>query len=192
MIPRIMGVQSALVDKDQACGIRPTLELLPLRAPAGHLRPQLFGGKNAFFKAQSLGMREAPDLHIIDLYAPHRQLGHQPAQGEVASTPLGQPIAQIARQQPGLVPSGLRRGYRPGVPVTLHPLDRTAFRNPEPCRRAARRHALVQNRRKNPLAKVDGISANHAMLASNSSRHRESHSLLLGNPQSSQCNVITV
>ncbi len=46
---RHVGLGPGLVDKDQAGRIRPALELLPLLAPPGHLGPQLFGGKNAFF-----------------------------------------------------------------------------------------------------------------------------------------------
>lgn len=44
-----VGLGPGLIDEDQAAGIRPTLELLPLLAPPGDLRPQLFGGKHAFF-----------------------------------------------------------------------------------------------------------------------------------------------
>lgn len=38
-----------LIHEDETSGIRPVLELLPLLAPPGHLGPQLFGGKHAFF-----------------------------------------------------------------------------------------------------------------------------------------------
>lgn len=46
---RHIGLGPGLVDEDQAPGIRSILELLPLLAPSGDLRPQLLGGKNAFF-----------------------------------------------------------------------------------------------------------------------------------------------
>lgn len=44
-----VGLGPGLVDEDQAAGIRSSLELLPLLATPGDLRPQLLGGKNAFF-----------------------------------------------------------------------------------------------------------------------------------------------
>ena len=44
-----VGLGPGLIDEDEASGIRPGLELLPLLAPPGDLRPQLLGGKNAFF-----------------------------------------------------------------------------------------------------------------------------------------------
>ena len=44
-----VGLGPGLIHKDKASWIRPTLELLPLFAPSGHLGPQLFGGKYAFF-----------------------------------------------------------------------------------------------------------------------------------------------
>ena len=46
---RHVGLGPGLVDEDEAPGIRQGLELLPLLAPPGDLRPQLLGGKNAFF-----------------------------------------------------------------------------------------------------------------------------------------------
>lgn len=39
----------SFINKDEASGIRPVLELLPLLAPSGHLGPQLFGGEHFFF-----------------------------------------------------------------------------------------------------------------------------------------------
>lgn len=39
----------SFINKDEASGIKPVLELLPLLAPSGHLGPQLFGGEHAFF-----------------------------------------------------------------------------------------------------------------------------------------------
>jgi hypothetical protein len=106
----------------------------------------------------------------------------QSAQGEVAAGTLEQPVAQIAGQQTGLVATDLPRRDTPGLPVPLHPLDRAALRNPEPGSRAPRRHALIHHRRKNPFAKVHRIGSNHAVLASCSSRHRESHITPIGNP----------
>ncbi len=44
-----VGLGPGLVDKNKASGVRSVLELLPLLAPPGHLGPQLFGGKHAFF-----------------------------------------------------------------------------------------------------------------------------------------------
>ena len=41
--------QAGLVDEDEVPGVKPPLILLPLRAPPGDLRAQLFGGKNTFF-----------------------------------------------------------------------------------------------------------------------------------------------
>ena len=46
---RHVGLGPGLVDKDEAAGIRPGLELHPLLAPTGDLRSQLLGGQNAFF-----------------------------------------------------------------------------------------------------------------------------------------------
>jgi hypothetical protein len=44
-----IGLRPCLVDKDEAGGIKPALTLLPLRQPPRDLRPQLLGGKGAFF-----------------------------------------------------------------------------------------------------------------------------------------------
>lgn len=44
-----VGLGPGLIDEHEAGRIRPPLILLPLLAPPGDLRPQLFGGKNAFF-----------------------------------------------------------------------------------------------------------------------------------------------
>ena len=44
-----VGLGPGLVDEDEASGIKPVLELLPLRATPGDLRPQLFSGQYAFF-----------------------------------------------------------------------------------------------------------------------------------------------
>lgn len=44
-----VGLGPGLIDEDEAAGIRPPLELLPLLAPSGDLGPQLFGGKHGFF-----------------------------------------------------------------------------------------------------------------------------------------------
>ena len=44
-----VGLGPGLIHKNEASGIRPVLELLPLSAPPGDRGPQLFGGKNAFF-----------------------------------------------------------------------------------------------------------------------------------------------
>lgn len=44
-----VGLGPGLVDEDEASGIKPVLELLPLLAPPGDLRAQLLGGQNAFF-----------------------------------------------------------------------------------------------------------------------------------------------
>jgi hypothetical protein len=44
-----VGLGPGFVDKNEASGVRPALILLPLLASPGHLGPQLFGGKNAFF-----------------------------------------------------------------------------------------------------------------------------------------------
>jgi hypothetical protein len=85
------------VDKDKASWIRPVLELLPLLAPPCCLGPQLFGGAHAFFEAQTLSVSEAPDLHVISLHAPIRQLGDKASKGEVLPRPLQQPSAPISR-----------------------------------------------------------------------------------------------
>ena len=42
-------LRPGLVDEDEVPGVKPPLILLPLRAPPGDLRAQLFGGKNTFF-----------------------------------------------------------------------------------------------------------------------------------------------
>ena len=44
-----VGLGPGLVDEDQAGGIKPPLILLPLRAPARHVRPILLAGVQAFF-----------------------------------------------------------------------------------------------------------------------------------------------
>ena len=44
-----VGLGPGLIDKHEPGRVRPPLILLPLLAPPGHLGPQLFGGKNAFF-----------------------------------------------------------------------------------------------------------------------------------------------
>ena len=44
-----VGLGPGLVDKDEAPRVRPGLELLPLLAPPGDLRAQLFGRQHAFF-----------------------------------------------------------------------------------------------------------------------------------------------
>jgi len=44
-----VGLGPGFIDEHEAGGIRPPLILLPLLAPPGDLRPQLLGGKNAFF-----------------------------------------------------------------------------------------------------------------------------------------------
>ncbi len=60
-------------------------------------------GRTLFFEAQSLGMGEAPDLHVIDLHAPFGQLTDETPKGEVLPGPIQKPTAQIARQQTRLV-----------------------------------------------------------------------------------------
>ncbi len=44
-----VGLGPGLIDEHEAGRIRPSLILLPLLPPPGDLRPQLLGGKNAFF-----------------------------------------------------------------------------------------------------------------------------------------------
>ncbi len=46
---RHVGLRPGLVDEDEAPGIRPALELPPLRSASRYLGPELLGGKNAFF-----------------------------------------------------------------------------------------------------------------------------------------------
>ena len=44
-----VGLRPGLIDEDEPGGVRSPLIFLPLLAPPGHLGPQLFGGKHAFF-----------------------------------------------------------------------------------------------------------------------------------------------
>ena len=44
-----VGLGPGLVDEDQAPGIKPGLMALPPLALAGHVRPILLGGEQAFF-----------------------------------------------------------------------------------------------------------------------------------------------
>ena len=48
-----------------------------------------------FFEAQTLGMREAPDLHVIDFDPAHRQLGNQAPQREVRLCAIHKPVAVL-------------------------------------------------------------------------------------------------
>lgn len=96
-------LRPSLIDKNEASRIRPVLELFPLLPPPCHLGPQLFGGKNAFFEAQTLGMGKTPDLHIIDLHAPLCQFGDKTPQGEVALGPIQKSGPQNTAQTTRLV-----------------------------------------------------------------------------------------
>ena len=59
-----VGLRRGLIDEDEPGSVRPPLILLPLLVPPCHLGPQLFGGKNAFFEAQTFSMNKAPDLDL--------------------------------------------------------------------------------------------------------------------------------
>ena len=78
-------------------------------------------------------MSKAPDLHVIDFHAAHRQLGHQPAQGEVGLGPIQQPVTQIPGQQPGLMTANLPSRDRPSrwICWPKRPVEWTSSNTPE-------------------------------------------------------------
>src|SRR5215831_7866633 len=115
-----------------------------------------------FFEAQLLGMDELPDRAIIDLEAALGELGHQPAQSEVALLdPLQKPTSVLARNLLRLVPAHLARRYAAGLAHALDPVNGGTDPNSELLRRPIARHAAGLNRGNHPLAKVNRVRSAH-------------------------------
>ena len=106
-------------------------------------------------EAQLLGLNEIPHRPIIDLEAARRELGDQPAQGEILlPDPFHQPSVMLAPDRLRLVPTHLPRRHATARPEAPNPGDRRADPNAELRRCIAPRQTALLNRRNHAVPKV--------------------------------------
>jgi hypothetical protein len=107
-------------------------------------------------------MDELPHRAIVDLEATLGELGHQPAQREVAALdPLQQPDAVFTRNLLRLVPAHLARREAAGLTQALDPVNDGTDPHSELLRCPIARHAAGLNRRNHPFAQVHRIRFAH-------------------------------
>src|SRR3954452_8576612 len=90
---------------------------------------------SVFFVTELLGVDELPDRAVVDLEVALGELGHEPAQGEVAlAAAPDQPVAMRAGDLPRLVAADLARRDTAGRRHALQPVDRRAVADAETSR----------------------------------------------------------
>ena len=117
---------------------------------------------SVFFVTELLGVDELPDRAVVDLEAALGELGHEPAQGEVALPAApDHPVAIHACDLLRLVAADLARRDAARHRNPLQPVDRRAVADAKTGRRLPTREPFLRHRRHNTLAKIHRISSTH-------------------------------
>ena len=130
-----------------------------LRATSGRV---CSSGSRVFFEAEPFVVHEDPNRPRLGPHTALGQLGRQPPQRERSRLhTIAQPVSDLARQGPGLVPANLSRSQGPRLTLPLGPLGDTGGTDPQRRRDLAVRLARRLARHR-PLAKVHGIGSRHS------------------------------